>query len=797
MLFSNKIKAGAFALVFICTYTIPQTEANKKNPEPHVAKTQQTATYDAQTIDIIKKETVAALKQIQSTHILLNQLKVAITSGQVKSLSKKDKQKMYTYVEQLQDYIKQILKTPITPVNPFTPIAIYEINTEIINHISKGLSQGFDTTTFDINGAIARAKKIQPITLKIYAELQATNQQLYKDLEKQITNVGLSWYNHAYRAFDAVFVEPVLKHKLYEEIPTIIKGVAGGLYLSWRYNKNTFDNYMPTCISQNVFGAIPTPLNHNNLALVGKLDLLCQQHPMIPALFLMQGISPNGFLGNFQGNLSYEWDKWSAKFGPNIAKKLDAIRNRLKGGIYNNMADKLDGIIDPTTFDDLVGVDHVKDTFRGIVDYMQNPELAIKSGNIPEKGLLLVGPPGTGKTAATTALCNEINKINKNNGKPIKFWNVTSQEISRWSLKTIFDIAKHNAPYILFIDEVDLLNLQRGFSNPTLNEFLTGMSGLLDMQDPTKQVIIIAATNRPETLDFALLRPGRFGTQIRFELPTIDIRKLAIKKKLHKMGLSLDNAENAIHQIALETEGAPFEALNDLVKNAFAHSNKRQELFNETHLRLGLNSSYRKITPYINRHAPTDEQNILASHIAGQALTVHLLDATTKLADVTLHPYMPLLMEKSSINKHFAAQDPNKDEREPDRYEYGKVFTYKETDSIAMPSKDEQLKQCKIKVAGVVAEELILGSASNSCHPKDMAEAFDIAKALTFEGIKEAHLSKSECDRRSSEALAIVENCKKDVRALLTANKDKLTKLISALQEKKQLSRDEVLAVIK
>ena len=207
--------------------------------------------------------------------------------------------------------------------------------------------------------------------------------------------------------------------------------------------------------------------------------------------------------------------KWSYDIKPEITKKVKAFHYRLMGGAYIARADKLDEIKAEVTFDDLVGLDHVKEYFKLLVDYLENPEMYDRRKLTPQKGCLLVGPTRTGKTHSVSALHGEIKRMLKRTGQPGKF---SFMEIPAVYLndpdigiRRLIYMLQANAPCIAFIDEIDLINLQRTGKNIELSEFLTALSGILDETDPQKQVILIAATNKPESLDTALRQPGRFG----------------------------------------------------------------------------------------------------------------------------------------------------------------------------------------------------------------------------------------------------------------------------------------------
>ena len=175
------------------------------------------------------------------------------------------------------------------------------------------------------------------------------------------------------------------------------------------------------------------------------------------------------------------------------------------------------------TFDDVAGQDEAKEALKEIVDFLHNPKKYQDIGAVMPKGALLVGPPGTGKTLLARAVAGEAN---------VPFFSISGSEfvelfagMGASKVRDLFKQAQEKAPCIVFIDEIDTIGKKRdsvGFAGndereQTLNQLLTEMDGF----DGKQGVVILAATNRPETLDPALLRPGRFDRRIPVELPDI------------------------------------------------------------------------------------------------------------------------------------------------------------------------------------------------------------------------------------------------------------------------------------
>ena len=195
-----------------------------------------------------------------------------------------------------------------------------------------------------------------------------------------------------------------------------------------------------------------------------------------------------------------------------------------------------------TTFDDVAGQDEAKEALKEIVDFLHNPKKYEDIGAKLPKGALLVGPPGTGKTLIARAVAGEAK---------VPFFTISGSEFVEMfvgmgaaRVRDLFKQAQEKAPCIIFIDELDALGKKRGSAvtpsneerEQTLNQLLTEMDGF----DSSKGVVILAATNRPEVLDKALLRAGRFDRRIPLELPDIKGREAILKVHARKIKTASD-----------------------------------------------------------------------------------------------------------------------------------------------------------------------------------------------------------------------------------------------------------------
>ncbi|MCJ7702398.1 MAG: ATP-dependent zinc metalloprotease FtsH [Anaerolineales bacterium] len=276
------------------------------------------------------------------------------------------------------------------------------------------------------------------------------------------------------------------------------------------------------------------------------------------------------------------------------------------------------------TFDDVAGVEEAKEELEEVVEFLREPEKFIALGARIPKGVLLVGPPGTGKTLMAKAVSGEAG---------VPFFSISGSEfvemfvgVGASRVRDMFDQAKRHAPCIVFVDEIDAVGRQRGAGlggshderEQTLNQMLVEMDGF----DTDTNVIIIAATNRPDILDPALLRPGRFDRRVVLDRP--DVRGREAILKVHIRGKPLANDVD-LDVIARQTPGFVGADIENLVNEAAilaARRNKKmieQDEFQEAILRV-IAGPERK-----SRLISYDEKRIIAYHEAGHAVVAHAL----------------------------------------------------------------------------------------------------------------------------------------------------------------------------
>jgi cell division protease FtsH len=351
--------------------------------------------------------------------------------------------------------------------------------------------------------------------------------------------------------------------------------------------------------------------------------------------------------------------------------------------------------------------------------------------------------------------------------------------------------AKSEAPIILWIDEIDLLDLQRVGDKKTLMAFLTGMGNSFD-NDPNKLVIIIGCTNRPQNMDFALKQYGRFGKEIRFEYPSAEYRRKFIIKQLQSMGQ--DPRYFDIEALTYKTEGCHFEQIKAFIKGASVKAWMYGKVIDQDLLDECFDTEIRHILPVERKVLSDTEREVLATHFAGKALAHALLDTRGQLDRVTIRPIM-VKLEETWVYEELTDKEKQA-KGDEHKIQYGQVFTKYLNDTAKINTYEQALNEIKILVAGFAAEEVMFGVSTYSCHPEDSMIAYKAAEALAFEGLDRARIGKKQLEKLTEKSYLLKKQCHEEVKKLLEEYKFALEALIKALKNDATLSDNQVMAII-
>jgi cell division protease FtsH len=443
------------------------------------------------------------------------------------------------------------------------------------------------------------------------------------------------------------------------------------------------------------------------------------------------------------------------------------------------------------TFADIAGIDEAKAEVQEIIDFLKDPGKFQKLGGKIPKGVLLVGAPGTGKTLLARAIAGEAG---------VPFFSISGSDfvemfvgVGASRVRDLFDQAKRNAPCIIFIDEIDAVGRHRGAGlggghderEQTLNQLLVEMDGF----ESNQGVIIIAATNRPDVLDPALLRPGRFDRQV--VVPQPDVKGRLEILKVHTRNIPLDSNVN-LEEIARGTPGFSGADLENLVNEAALIAARKAKLKVE---RSDFESAKDKVLMGVERRSmiiSEEEKKNTAYHEAGHALVAKLTPGTDPVHKVSIIPRGRAL----GVTQQLPIDD---------RYTY---------------SKDYLMKALSVLLGGRAAEEIAFNHTTTGAG-NDLERATDLARKMVTEWGMSERLGPLTFGKKDEQiflgreiarhkdysektAIEIDEEVKRIVleaynfsKGLLLNNKDILDALAKALLEKETMDGEEIEKLIK
>ena len=437
------------------------------------------------------------------------------------------------------------------------------------------------------------------------------------------------------------------------------------------------------------------------------------------------------------------------------------------------------------TFKDVAGLTEEKEEVQELIDFLKNPKKFTSMGARIPKGVLLVGPPGTGKTLLARAVAGEAK---------VPFYYISGSDfvelfvgIGASRVRDMFKQAKMNAPCLIFIDEIDAVGRQRGTGlggghderEQTLNQLLTEMDGF----GANEGIIIIAATNRPDVLDPALLRPGRFDRQVTVSLPDknarIEILKVHAKNKTLAKEVTLEN-------LAKRTPGFSGADLENLLNEAAllaVRRNKKEitmEDIDEATDRVLMGPA--KVT----KKYTDKEKRLVAFHEAGHAVLGLKLDGANDVQKITIIP--------RGHAGGYTMMTPKEE-----------AFNY---------TKNELLESICGLLGGRVAEEVTFGEITTGAHD-DFKKATKIARSMvteygmsslgpmmleepsenTFLGrdyTKNRNISDTVAHEIDEEMRSIINNCYEKTKKIITENKELLSLIANALLEDEIITKEEI-----
>ena len=439
-------------------------------------------------------------------------------------------------------------------------------------------------------------------------------------------------------------------------------------------------------------------------------------------------------------------------------------------------------------FSDVAGEDEAKESLQEIVDYLHNPAKYTEAGASMPKGILLVGPPGTGKTMLAKAVAGEAN---------VPFFSISGSEFVEMfvgmgasKVRDLFRQAKEKAPCIVFIDEIDAIGQKRnsgGYGGndereQTLNQLLTEMDGF----EGNTGVIILAATNRPESLDPALTRPGRFDRRVPVELPDLAGREAILKVHAKKIKVAPDVDFHTVARMAAGASGA--ELANIVNEAALRAVRNERTVVTEADLEESIEvviAGYQKKNAVLS----DQEKKMVAYHEIGHALVAARQSNSAPVQKITIIP-------RTSGALGYTMQV--------------------ETGDKYLMTKEELENKIATYTGGRAAEELVFGQITTGAS-NDIEQATKLARAMisrygmseefdmvALETVSNQYLgsdaslacspdTQREIDRR---VVDLVKQQHEKARKLLEENRDKLDALAQFLYEKETITGDEFMEIL-
>ncbi len=439
------------------------------------------------------------------------------------------------------------------------------------------------------------------------------------------------------------------------------------------------------------------------------------------------------------------------------------------------------------TFKDVAGQDEAKESLVEIIDFLHNPQKYTEIGAKLPKGALLVGSPGTGKTLLAKAVAGEAN---------VPFFSISGSDfvemfvgVGASRVRDLFKEAAKMAPCIIFIDEIDTIGKSRDNRmggnderEQTLNQLLAELDGF----DPTKGVIVLAATNRPEVLDKALLRPGRFDRRITIDRPNLAGRLATLQVHTRNIRLS-DDVD--LERIAQATAGCVGADLANLVNEAALRAVRQgRKAVNQDDLLISFEvviaGTEKKGTVLTEK-----EKHLIAYHEVGHALVAAKQKNSQPVSKITIVPHTQGAL--------------------------GYTMQLPEEEKFLM-TRDDLLTEIRTLLAGRSAEEIVFNTQTSGA-ANDIERATDLARKLVtmfgmsnqfgmmglatvqnqyLDGNMGLTCAQDTAAKIDAEVLEIIETCHKEAKQILVDNRDMLEKIAGYLLEKETITGQEMMCIL-
>lgn len=666
-----------------------------------------------------------------------------------------------------------------TPLHIRTTIAC-ELTSLYSNLIKKALTSNcliLELPEEKYLSLIFEAAYKQPITLEELATKLALQENMLQDLLKTISDMGKTWYNKAYNT--------IISNNWHKTAynATIFGGTAALIttYLLGKYflqKKESFLNEFTNNYEiRSVVDGGTTYLGQTIASFVETTDSFFSHQ-------YKNSLMTSGILFGL-ANINQAWASIknidsTIGLSSTITNNMSTIHDFLRGAQKEEFSFKNQAVvqhIDDITLDSPYFTDlpHIE-PLKNLIKYMENPELYSSLGLKVDKTLMLIGNSGNGKTFAIRGVCGSINKLLSEQGSfnKIGYIEVTPNMsfLGGDSVDAIIEQAKAHAPCIIFWDEFHLASLQVDRAADLLKRLIIAIDDVNKKNDPHNFIVLCAATNRPDTIDSALI--NRF-TLIMCDNPTFAQRKNMLTHFCLEKGITPESLN--LDLIAHMTELQSARTLTKLFKHAVFLAHSTGSALQDNHLYQALNTVVRSIIP---TSLLTDQERYqLAAYYSGIVHAHRFIQPDYHIESVTICGTMPKITEQYD----WQVRQEKRDIKEQLTVHYGNMFIWHDNEYIQSHTYDALKKQAKMVLAGVISQEILLNDITD-ISAQARHKAFEILQKTMLKGFTFESLSEKRKNDIKDAVVSLIETYEQEIRTLLTPCKESLHALAQELTHK-------------
>jgi ATP-dependent Zn protease len=765
----------------------------EKSQELEVSEQELTAQHE-----IFQTLMSEAKEQALTLGFCIQQLCQTISAGKLK-LTLEEKQRLVQDLEQIAQLINLISNKILVQNSQDALCKAIILNGTLIDYLTKVISTDLKKLKLESLHALLTKRCDMQIDDEVIFNMALSNQSKLQDLVYYADHVGLTWYNHIYRGLKRNNGYSVAKGVgLTAGAVAIFALVACSLD---QPSKNPWWNWLVGAYPHRckedpgyfVMQRDPATLKpikvdqgnglmKNNWTELDVLDMNLTQR----AIVAIQNLQTVGLVAtsalltiNYKEILAWMFKDTSDWAKEKVVKKAKDLDQKLQGSAKKS-SDKQDEEKIPLS--EMVGCEDLKQLALNIANFMKHPERYERAQIEEHRGILLSGPPQCGKTFFAKVLRSLIDE-ELGDEQHVKFIDAKKYYDAGYDIEYIFWYASFYAPCIIFIDELDMLGTRREKDPFNTSQLLTCMQGI-DMK--SKQIFVIAATNRPEQIDPALLVDGRFGKKIHIDYPRYQDRLAYLIRELDKRCIHLE--PEFIDSMAQETEGCSFNTLKRVITEAIILSSIETRPVNKADFEKTLDIEVRHMQA--NQTLSERERRIIATYQAGKAVARHVLKTTQQVVKVTINTVIKdIKLSEAGLVIDSSGEKPSENDKlmknkSEQRIKLGEVFTKSTANHSELLGNQEQDKECLVLCAGNGALQLFYGDPFNQCNKHDRAEAMHLIYNMISLGEKPD-------EKLRIQACTLKEQMDQKILGILSEHKDLIEKIADILVKQSTIDRYE------